>query len=80
MFRGALVSLIYSRTLMLQADIYNESAAVTLMSTDIDRISNSLEDIHETWARAIEVAIGIWLLERQLGWVCVAPVIVVIGN
>ncbi|KAJ9315863.1 hypothetical protein DTO271D3_3841 [Paecilomyces variotii] len=78
MFRGAVVSLIYSHTLSLQADVYDESASVTLMSTDVDIIAQSLQQVNEAWARLIEIGIGIWLLERQLGAVCVAPIVVVL--
>ena len=74
-----MVSLIYARTLKLQAGAYDESAALTLMSTDIDRITNTVENIFQVWARLVEVALGIWLLERQLGWVCVAPIVVVLS-
>jgi ATP-binding cassette subfamily C (CFTR/MRP) protein 1 len=77
MFRGAMVSLIYARTLELQAAVLDDSASLTLMSTDIDRVVFSLEQAMELWARSIEIAIGIWLLERQLGWVCIAPIVVV---
>lgn len=56
----------------------DDSAAVTLMATDIDRISSSLENLHEVWALSIEVIIGTYLLERQVGWVCVAPLILVV--
>lgn len=80
MFRGAVVSLIYSHTLSLQADAYDESASVTLMSTDVDIIAQSLQQVNEAWARLIEIGIGIWLLERQLGAVCVAPIVVVLGR
>ena len=80
MFRGAVASLVYAKTLTLRAGIYDESAALTLMSTDIDRIVDSLQTANEIWATIIEIAIGIWLLERQLGWVCVAPLVVVTGQ
>jgi len=79
-FRGSTVSLIYAKTLELQAEVYDESTALTLMSTDIDRLATSLEAACEIWARAIEMAIGLWLLERQLGWVCVAPIFIVAGE
>lgn len=79
-FRGSTVSLIYAKTLELQAEVYDESTALTLMSTDIDRLSTSLEAACEIWARAIELAIGLWLLERQLGWICVAPLFIVAGT
>jgi ATP-binding cassette subfamily C (CFTR/MRP) protein 1 len=58
----------------------DESAALTLMSTDIDRLTVSLTNLCEIWARVIEMAIGIWLLERQIGWVCVAPIVITIGQ
>jgi ATP-binding cassette subfamily C (CFTR/MRP) protein 1 len=73
-----MVSLIYSKTLELPAGVYDESAALTLMSTDIDRLATSLDSLNEIWARIIEMSIGIWLLERQLGWVCVAPIVIVL--
>jgi hypothetical protein len=80
MFRGSMVSVIYASTLKLQSEVYDELKAVTLMTTDIDNIANNILNILEIWARIAEVGIGIWLLERQLGWVCVAPVIVTLGG
>jgi hypothetical protein len=77
-FRGGTVSLIYNRTLQLKADKYDELAALTLVSTDLDRLTIRLQSLNEMWARTIEIAIGIWLLERQLGWVCMAPVLIVV--
>ena len=78
MFRGAAVSLIYNRTLQLQDGLYDESAAVTLMGTDIDRIALSVTHLNECWAGCIELAVGIYLLARQLGWVCIIPLVIVL--
>ncbi|GAA89080.1 hypothetical protein AKAW_07194 [Aspergillus luchuensis IFO 4308] len=78
MFRGATVALIYDHTMVLPDGTRDESAAVTLMSTDIDMIARSLEQASELWARVVEIAIGIWLLERQLAAVCVAPILVIL--
>lgn len=80
MLRGALVSLIYAQALKLQAGVYDESAALTLMSTDIDRITTTLPMTLQMWSQVIQVALGIWLLEIQLGWVCVAPIVVVLSK
>ena len=80
MFRGSMVAVIYDRSLQLRADAYDESAAVTLMSTDTDRICDSIQSFHEIWARLTEVAIGITLLALQLGWVCIMPIIIVLGS
>lgn len=61
------MSLIYAKTVQLQADVYDESSALTLMSSDIDRLATSLQAACEIWARAIEMAVGLWLLARQIG-------------
>ncbi|KAI1384393.1 ABC transporter [Hypoxylon trugodes] len=78
MFRGATDLLIYERVLCVQSRIYDETAAVTLMSTDVDRVAFSLESLNEIWARLIEVAVGITLLAVQLGWVCIMPIVIVV--
>lgn len=80
MLRGALVALIFSKIMVLQDEGYDESAALTHMSTDVDRIAQSMESMPETWARIIEVVIGIWLLSVKLGAASVVPVIVVVGK
>jgi hypothetical protein len=77
MFRGATISIIYQRSLLEHSNI-NEASAVSLMSNDVDRITFSLEQFNECWARLIELCIGITLLARQLGWVSVVPLVVVI--
>jgi ATP-binding cassette subfamily C (CFTR/MRP) protein 1 len=77
MFRGAMITVIFSKTLSLDCDEYNESTALTLMSTDIDRIVMCFEYFHSVWARFIEVVIGTTLLALQMGWVCVIPIVVV---
>lgn len=80
MFRGATVSCIYDHLLLLPDDTIDKSGAVTLMDTDVERIAQCLTELNEIWARTIEVIVGITLLAIQLGWVCVLPIIVVIGK
>ncbi|KAB8278602.1 P-loop containing nucleoside triphosphate hydrolase protein [Aspergillus minisclerotigenes] len=65
LFRGAMIAFIHDRTLTLQDGLYTESAALTLMSTDVDCIIEHLENMNDVWARTIEVAIGITLLGLQ---------------
>lgn len=79
MFRGASVCLIYDKALQTRDGVYDESAAVTLMSTDVDQITECLTELNECWARAIEVALGVSMLAKQLGWVCVVPLALVAG-
>jgi hypothetical protein len=75
-----MVSLIYSKSLKIQAGVHDESATLTLMSTDVMALTTSLQALCDIWARVIEMSIGIWLLGKQLGWVCLAPLVVVAGK
>ncbi|KAF9890446.1 hypothetical protein FE257_005851 [Aspergillus nanangensis] len=73
MMRGSLVPLIYRHTLRLDLGSVKDSAALTLMSVDIERITSGLRYVHEIWASPIDVALAIWLLKRQIGVAAVAP-------
>lgn len=49
---------------------------MTLIGTDVERICETWKClIADTWASILQLGIGIWLLQRQLGAVCIAPVI-----
>ena len=78
MTRGALVAAIYHNLMQLRIIDVNDSAAITLMSTDIERIRVGLLNLHEFWATPIEVALASWLLYAQIGVAFVAPLVVVI--
>lgn len=80
MIRGSLVGVIYAKTLKLQSSKAQDSAALTLMSSDVDRISLTAETAYEIWAGIVEAAVGVWLLERQVGWACVVPLILAAGK
>ncbi|KAI3009272.1 hypothetical protein CBS147346_2163 [Aspergillus niger] len=71
--RGALVSVIYDKTLELKYDEYSDSAALTLMSNDIDNIASGIQNVHEVWASPIEVGIALYLLQRQVAWAATVP-------
>lgn len=75
MIRGSLVSIIYRKTLHIHLSDASTSAALTLASSDVDRIGLSLESAHEIWAGSIESVIAIVLLQKALGWACIAPVL-----
>ncbi|KAH8666519.1 putative ABC multidrug transporter [Xylariales sp. PMI_506] len=78
MGRACLVSAIYTRATEVQAADNEESASITLMSTDIERIRLGFRPIHQIWANVIEVALASWLLYQELGAAFVAPIVVVI--
>lgn len=70
LFRGGLISLIFKKTLSLDASVIKDSAPVTLMSVDIENIAVSMTFIHDVWAAAIELPVGVYLLYRQVGPPC----------
>ncbi|KAH8899624.1 hypothetical protein GQ53DRAFT_873990 [Thozetella sp. PMI_491] len=77
--RASLVTLIYDTTLSDSTSHHHDnSAAITLMTSDVNRIQIGLEAVHECWASAIEIAIAAWLLQRQLGAAFIAPIVVVL--
>lgn len=67
MVRGSLVATIFEKTTRMPTTDLNESAAVTLMSTDVQKICDALAQGHEMWAGLIEIAIGVWLLSKEIG-------------
>lgn len=50
------------------------------MGTDIEKIVLSFRQVHEMWASALEIAVAVWLLERQIGAASAVPGILAIGT
>jgi ATP-binding cassette subfamily C (CFTR/MRP) protein 1 len=71
--RGILVSMIYTKTVDLSITALDESAAVTLMASDTETICQGFTNLNEVWAVPIELAIALYLLDRQLGIAFLAP-------
>ncbi|KAJ5803205.1 ABC multidrug transporter [Penicillium pulvis] len=78
MARSILVTEIFSAAVNSRIGSSDDSATLTLMSTDIERIKMGLRFIHETWASIIQAGLASWMLYEQLGVVFVAPIGVVI--
>ncbi len=78
MIRGSLVSSIYHKTTEISITALDNSAAVTLMSTDMERVVNGLRVSHELWANIIQVGLATWLLQRELGLACLAPIVIAV--
>ncbi|UKZ82921.1 hypothetical protein TrVFT333_010721 [Trichoderma virens FT-333] len=55
-----------------------EITAITLMGTDVERITVAFRYIHGIWACCIDIVIAIYLLERQVGVACVMPVVIIL--
>lgn len=78
MTRGCLVSAVYEKTTEMQILAGDDAAAITLMSTDIERIASGMESMHDMWANVLEAGLGCWLLQRKLGFAFLSPVIVIV--
>ncbi|KAK2592795.1 hypothetical protein QQS21_009499 [Conoideocrella luteorostrata] len=65
--RGVLVSEIFKKTLAIEQVNAKEFAAATLMSTDIDGISEGLPKFHELWASFLELGLGLYFLSTAVG-------------
>jgi ATP-binding cassette subfamily C (CFTR/MRP) protein 1 len=78
MARGALVGLIYQRSLQVRSASYEDGNAVTLMSTDVDNVQDVGEMFHETWAQFLEVVVGTMILATQIGWLFPVPLIIIV--
>lgn len=78
MCRSTLVSAIYRKTTDISLIALNDAESVTLMSTDVQRVVEGLQVIHELWANLLQVCISTYLLERELGIACVAPVAIAV--
>lgn len=76
--RGALVTIIYKTMLTIRAESGNSSAALSLMSTDVDRIAMSSYIIVGIVPNIVQIALALWILGTQLGAVSVAPLILCI--
>ncbi|KAM0274379.1 hypothetical protein ACHAQH_007916 [Verticillium albo-atrum] len=77
MTRGCLSATIYKKTTEAKLADAGDAAAVTLMSTDTDRVILGFHQLHDFWASPIEIAIGCWFLERELGASFVAPIVLI---
>ncbi|KAI0906085.1 P-loop containing nucleoside triphosphate hydrolase protein [Ustulina deusta] len=76
MMRGGLISIIYRKMLRTQMTKLNDSAAVTLMGTDVQRIAETFHYLLvETVPAFIQLSIATYLLYLQLGAVFVVLLI-----
>ncbi|KAK0715060.1 P-loop containing nucleoside triphosphate hydrolase protein [Lasiosphaeris hirsuta] len=75
MVRGALVTLIFKKTLSLEATTLTDAAPLTLMSTDIESLTIAFRFFHDIWAGLVELGVGMFLLYRETGAPCFLVVV-----
>nr|CAC28822.2 related to multidrug resistance-associated protein [Neurospora crassa] len=74
--RSGLIAMVYHHTTALRVVDVKDSAAVTLMGTDVERIVTSIKNVHELWASIPGVGIAIWLLARQVSYAAIVPLVI----
>lgn len=72
--RGAVIPMIYRKTLRLNSSDANPAAALTLISTDIEVITQGIVQMHDVWATLVEIGLATWLLARQVKQAAAVPV------
>lgn len=63
-----LIVAIYEKLQNLSMDDLEKSAAVTLMSTDVDGIQKAVSTVHNTWASLVELGLGIYVMYLFVGY------------
>lgn len=74
MARSILITETYIKATKTRLGTDDDNAAVTLMSTDIERINMGFLSLHETWASFTQASLASWLLYDQLGAAFAAPI------
>lgn len=77
--RGIIITAVHSKTLTLDSSKLAYNAALTLISADVNRICSSLKEIDQLFASPVEVGVAMFLLQRQIGVACVAPIAVTLA-
>ncbi|KAL2018319.1 hypothetical protein VTK56DRAFT_982 [Thermocarpiscus australiensis] len=73
MVRSILVTATFIQTTRSRIGTADNNAALTLMSTDVERIKVGFRALHEVWASMIQAALAAWMLYTRLGVAFVAP-------
>jgi hypothetical protein len=79
MLRAILVTAIYRKTMSMGLSVAEDASAVTLMSTDVERIALGMARIHDAWSTLLQVVIAMYILYGQVGAVFIAPIVLSIG-
>ncbi|KAJ5038620.1 uncharacterized protein L3040_006301 [Drepanopeziza brunnea f. sp. 'multigermtubi'] len=92
LIRGSLIDIVYHKSLEIELTAAQEAApagkslfpsdsknviiVLRLVTADIDQLTPTIEKIHSLWASIIELGIGTYLLQIEVGWACTGPIIV----
>ncbi|CAG8022334.1 unnamed protein product [Penicillium salamii] len=77
MLRGGLMALVFQHMISLPLASTDESSAMALFGSDIEMLAEYFYSVVcETWANVLQLALATWLLQTQVGAVCIAPILV----
>lgn len=68
--RGVLVTAILHKALKLSNTQLKKSAALTLMTSDIQTLTFTITSFHDLWASVFELALAIFMLAKIIGGAC----------
>lgn len=74
--RGGLMTLLYHKTLELSIAAEDSTSVLTLMSADVQRISEAAAMFHDSWISLIDVGVAMYLLYLRMGAACYGSAIV----
>lgn len=75
------MAVVFKHMMTLPLGGTDESSAMSLMGSDIEMLAEYFQStVCETWANILQLGLATWLLETQMGAVCIAPIAVVIGE
>ena len=80
MMRSVLVTEIYIQATKARIGVSDDSAALTLMSTDMERIKYGMRSLHEIWASLLQAALAAWMLYNRVGVVFVATIGIIVAG
>ncbi|KAJ1028587.1 hypothetical protein NDA16_001753 [Ustilago loliicola] len=75
--RGALVQVVYDKTLVLSVDALQDSetpSPTVMQSVDIERIVGGLDPFHELWSAVVVIAVALYLMYAQVGIAFIATI------
>lgn len=80
MVRGILIAAIYNKVQCLGLPDLGDSAAMTLMTTDVEGVKTIVSSIYTVTSASVQIGLGIWALSWFVGPVCLVVLIPGIGN
>lgn len=75
--RACLCAAIYKKTTEVTTTTATDSASVTLMSSDVERVQEGIRVFHFIWSSLLQIGVGSWLLYPRLGAAFAAPIVII---